>query len=88
MAVLVKISNPGINVETYDRVSSNLTAEMKKRAGFQVHYMYPQGESFVVHEIWDTHEQQEDWFDSVRANLPADAQPKIEVVELHNVIVR
>lgn len=88
MAVLVKISNPGITLETYDQIAAKLVPEMKKRAGFQVHYVFPEGEGFVVHEIWDKREQQEDWFESVRANLPGSAQPRIETVELHNLAVR
>ncbi len=87
MAVLVKISNPGITLETYDQIAARLIPEMKKRAGFHVHYVYPQGDGFVVHEIWDNREQQEDWFKSVRPNLPPSAQPRIEVIELHNLAV-
>ncbi len=88
MAVLVKISNPGISLGTYDQIAARLVPEMKKRTGFQVHYVFPQGDGFVVHEIWDKREQQEDWFKSVRPNLPADAEPQIEVVALHNLAVR
>lgn len=84
----MKISNPGITLETYDQIAAKLVPEMKKRAGFQVHYVYPEGEGFVVHEIWDKREQQEDWFESVRPNLPASAQPRIETIDLHNLAVR
>ncbi len=88
MAVLVKITNPGISLGTYDQIAAKLIPEMKKRTGFQAHFVYPQGDGFVVHEIWDTREQQEDWFDSVRPNLPSDARPQIDVIALHNVAVR
>ncbi|MBC5800561.1 MAG: hypothetical protein GIX03_16385 [Candidatus Eremiobacteraeota bacterium] len=88
MAVLVTITNPGISLETYDQIAARLIPDMKKRAGFQAHFVYPQGDGFVVHEIWDAREQQEAWFDSVRPNLPSDARPQIEVIELHNVVIR
>lgn len=88
MAVLVKITNPGITLATYDQIAVKLIPEMKKRAGFQAHFVYPQGDGFVVQEIWDAREQQADWFESVRGNLPSDARPHIEVIELHNVAIR
>ncbi|MDQ2908207.1 MAG: hypothetical protein M3R44_02530 [Candidatus Eremiobacteraeota bacterium] len=88
MAVLIKITNPGISLGMYDQISAKLIPEMKKRAGFQAHFVYPQGDGFVVNEIWDTRAQQEDWFDAVRANLPSDARPKIEAIELHNFAIR
>ncbi len=88
MAVLVKISNPGISLGTYDQIAAKLVPELDKETGFHVHYVYAQGDGFVVHEIWDKREQQENWYQSVRSNLPADADPRIEVVELHNLAVR
>ncbi len=76
MAVLVKITNPGISLGTYDEIAGKLIP------------VYAQGDGFVVHEIWDAREQQEDWFDSLRGSLPSDARPQIDVIELHNVAIR
>jgi hypothetical protein len=84
VAVLLKITNPGMSLQMYDQIAAKLIPELKKRAGFHAHFVYAQGDGFVVHEIWDTREQEEDWFESVRANLPPDARPHIEAIELHN----
>lgn len=89
MAVLVKITNRGGSLAMYDQVSSRLLPEVKRQAGFHIHVCYPIEDGFVVNEVWDSSEQHAAWFDgNVRPNLPPEAHPQIEVVELHNVATR
>lgn len=84
MAVLVRITNPGMSLQQYDQIAGKLIPELKKQAGFHSHLIYPQRDGLVVEEVWDTREQQENWFELVRANLPPDARPQMDFVELHN----
>ena len=89
MAVLVKITNRAASLAMYDQLSSRLLPEAKRQAGFQIHACYPLDDGFEVIEVWDTAEQHRAWYDgNVRPNIPPDAQPEIDVVELHNVATR
>ncbi len=89
MAVLVKIANRGASLAMYDQLSSRLLPEAKRQAGFHIHICYPVDDGFAVNEVWDTAEQHRAWYEgNIRPNLPPDAHPQIEVVELHNVATK
>ena len=86
MAVLVKILNRGMSLDTYDQIAPRLLPELKRQTGFHMHLCNSIEDGLVVREVWDTAEQQRAWFEGyVRPNIPPDARPEIEVVELHNV---
>ncbi len=86
MAVLVKILNRGMSLEKYDEIAPRLVPELKRQAGFHIHLCNATDDGLVVHEVWDSGEQQQAWFDRyVRPNIPPEARPEIEVVALHNV---
>jgi len=89
MAVLVKIINRGMSLDMYDEIAPRLIPELKRQTGFHMHLCNPIDDGLVVSEVWDSADQQQAWFDRyVRPNIPADARPEIEVVELHNVVAR
>ncbi|MFN2460489.1 MAG: hypothetical protein ABR591_07360 [Candidatus Velthaea sp.] len=86
MPVLVKITNRGLPIEMYDHVAAALIPQLKRQAGFHAHVCYPTADGFTVNELWDSAEQQTTWFErNVRPQLPPDAHPDIEVVELHSL---
>ena len=89
MAVLVKIRNRGMSLAMYDEMGVPLIAAIKQQAGFQLHLCYGDGDGLVVNEVWDTADQQQAWFDAyIRPNIPLDADPEFEVIELHNVAMK
>jgi hypothetical protein len=89
MAVLVKILNRGMSLEGYDQVGVPLIAAIKQQAGFQFHLCYASDDGLVIHEVWDTADQQRAWFDAhIRPNIPPDADTQFEVIELHNVATK
>lgn len=86
MAILVKILNRGMSLDTYDEIAPRLIPELKRQAGFHFHLCNPIDGGLVVTEVWDSAEQQQAWFEQyVRPNIPPEGRPEIEVVELHNV---
>ena len=86
MAVLVKILNRGMSLDMYDEIAPRLVPELKRQSGFHIHLCSSTGDGLVVQEVWDSAEQQQAWFERyVRPNIPPDARPEFEVVELHNV---
>ncbi len=89
MAVLVKITNASVDMAKYDAISSRLIPALKQQPGFHAHFAYGQDGNLVVQEIWDSRDQHTAWFEgSVRPNMPPEATPKIEVIELHNVATK
>lgn len=89
MAVLVKILNRGMSLDKYDEIAPRLIPELKRQAGFHVHLCNAIDGGLVVSEVWDSAEQQRAWFEQyVRPNIPPEGRPEIEVVELHNVVVK
>lgn len=86
MAVLVKITNRGASLAMYDQLAARLVPEVKRQAGFYLHYSYALDDGFAVNEVWDSREQHAAWFEgNVRPNMPPGADPQIEVVDLHSV---
>jgi hypothetical protein len=86
MAVLVKIHNRGMSLNTYDEIAPRLVPELKRQPGFHMHLCNSTDDGLVVQEVWDSAEQQREWFERyVRPNIPPEGRPEIEVVELHNV---
>jgi heme-degrading monooxygenase HmoA len=84
MAVLVKMTATGLDLATYDQMSSHLEPLMAKYPGFTMHVAYPVADGFIVEEIWASRAEFESWFnENVKPNLPHDIQP--EVIELHAV---
>jgi hypothetical protein len=85
MAVLVRMTVPGLDEATYDQISAHLTPIMEHQPGFTPHVAYPTPDGFYVGEIWDSQAQFETWFnENVKPNVPAQIQP--EVIELHAVV--
>jgi hypothetical protein len=84
MAVLVKMTAPGMDLGLYDQMSEHLEPLMQQYSGWVMHTAYPVANGFCVEEIWDSRGQFEAWFnENVKPNLPAEIQP--EVIELHAV---
>lgn len=91
MAVLVTITNRGMSLATYDQIAPGLVPVLKSQAGFHLHGVYgfdEDGGGIVVKEVWDSRDQHKAWFDGhVRPNIPPDAQPQVEYVELERSLV-
>jgi hypothetical protein len=88
MAVLVRNTAIGMDTAAYDQISAPLIELIKRQPGFVMHSAFPVPDGMMVGEIWETAEQHTRWFEeSVRPNLPPDAQVKHEVIELHNLVV-
>ncbi len=84
MAVLARMTVTGMDAATYDQVSTQLVALVKKQPGFMMHIAYPSPGGFSVGEIWESRDQYEKWFnENVKPNVPAEIQQ--EVIELHAV---
>jgi len=91
MAVLVKITNQGASLAMYDQIAPRLMLALKDQVGFHMHaaFVLEDGGGFGVHEVWDSRDQHEAWYDSyIRPNIPPDAQPQIAYVELHSLVTR
>jgi antibiotic biosynthesis monooxygenase (ABM) superfamily enzyme len=85
MAVLVRMTVAGMDAATYDQVSTQLVALVKKQPGFIMHVAYPSPGGFSVGEIWESKGQYETWFnENVKPNVPAEIQQ--EIIELHAVV--
>ncbi len=89
MAVLVKITNRGGSLAMYDQVAAQLVPELKRQAGFHAHFAQALDDGFAVHELWDSREQHEAWFEgNVRPKMPPGATPQVEVLELHSLATK
>ncbi len=87
MAVLVRISAPGMDQATYDQIAHGLHELMKMQPGFIFHIAYPTPGGFTVGEVWENQEQQETWFNEhVRPNLPAPDAMSTEYFQIHAVV--
>jgi hypothetical protein len=84
MAVLVRMTAPGMDAGTYDQVSAHLTDLIMKQPGFLFHVAYPNPGGFSVSEVWDSEGQFDTWFtENVQPNVPGIER---EVVPLHAVL--
>jgi heme-degrading monooxygenase HmoA len=85
MAVLVRSRVEGMDPSQYDKMAPPLIEKLKTQPGFVIHVSYEAGGSgFTVAEIWETKEQQDEWFEqNVKPNLPNAVEQ--EVIELHSV---
>jgi hypothetical protein len=71
MAVLVRITAPGMDQAAYDQGAPVLHELVKKQPGFIMHVAYPTPGGFSVGEVWESQAQQESWFNEhVTPNLP------------------
>jgi antibiotic biosynthesis monooxygenase (ABM) superfamily enzyme len=85
MTVLVRMTVAGMDEATYDQVSAELVALVRKQPGFIMHVAYPSPGGYSVGEIWESRGQYETWFNAnVKPNVPAEIQQ--EVIELHAVV--
>lgn len=85
MAVLVKITNPGVDAALYEQIKSAVEPGLKASAGFQMHIGRPAGTGWEVLELWDSAEQHDEWFkNNVEPNLPPGTST--EVFEVHAVV--
>jgi hypothetical protein len=84
MAVLVSMAAPGMDVATYDQVSTKLVDMVKRQPGFMMHVSYPINGGFAVGEVWNSEGEFNTWFtENVQPNVPAIQH---EVTELHSVV--
>jgi heme-degrading monooxygenase HmoA len=85
MAVLIRSRVAGMDPSKYDEISPPLIEKLKTQPGFVLHVSYEaSGSGFTVAEIWESQEQQAEWFEqNVKSNLPGDVEQ--EVIELHSV---
>ena len=84
MPVLVKMSVQGIDLPTYDQMSTHLRPLMKDHPGFTMHLAYPISGGFNIEEVWESQAQFEAWYsENIKPNVPADIQP--EIIELHAI---
>ena len=89
MAVLVRITAPGMDQAAYDQGAPVLHELVKKQPGFIMHVAYPTPGGFTVGEVWESQAQQESWFNEhVTPNLPAEivAASSTEYIQLHAVV--
>jgi hypothetical protein len=89
MAVLVRITAPGMDQAVYDQGAPVLHELVKKQPGFLMHVAYQTPGGFSVGEIWETQAQQESWFnEQVKPNLPPEivAAATTEYISLHAVV--
>jgi hypothetical protein len=85
MAILARMTIPGMDAATYDQVSAQLTAVIKAAPGFITHVAYPSPGGFSVGEIWASRGDYESFFnENVKPNVPVEIRQ--EVIELHAVI--
>jgi hypothetical protein len=84
MAVLVRMTAPGMDAAAYDQVSTQLVDLVKKQPGFMMHVAYPSPGGWSVGEVWESRGQFETWFnENVKPNVPGIQD---EVIELHAVV--
>jgi hypothetical protein len=89
MAVLVRITAPGMDQSGYDQAAPGLHELVKKQPGFIIHVAYPMPGGFTVGEVWESQAQQESWFNEhVTPSLPAEivAASSTEYIQLHAVV--
>ncbi len=87
MAVLVRITAPGIDAGMYDQMSPALHELMRKQPGFIMHVAYATPGGFTVGEVWENQAQQEKWFnENVKPNLPDPASMSTEYIQVHKVV--
>jgi heme-degrading monooxygenase HmoA len=85
MAVLFRHHVAGMDVATYDQVSSELIPQLKQQPGFVYHVAFADSDGLSVSEIWDSQEQHDRWFDEqVKPNVPADIT--VEAIDVHNIV--
>jgi hypothetical protein len=78
-----------MDAAAYDQAAPGLLDTLKKQPGFIMHVAYPIPGGFVVGEIWETQEQQEQWMtEFVRPNVPAEVNATAEVFQVHNLVQR
>jgi heme-degrading monooxygenase HmoA len=86
VAVFVRIKNTAVSLDLYDELAKQLVPALQSQPGFLYHFAYGENGALVVNEIWESREQQTAWFDGVvRPNLPPEADPQVDVIELHNL---
>ncbi len=89
MAVLVRITAPGMDQAAYDQGAPVLHELVKKQPGFIMHVAYQTPGGFSVGEVWESQAQQESWFNEhVKPNLPPEivAAASTEYFPLHAVV--
>ena len=89
MAVLITL-RPTIAPEGYDQVDAIVSRELPGQPGFISHAAQASGDGMVIHEVWESAEDQQRWFsEHIAPNLPEGMEPPApEVTELHNAIGR
>jgi heme-degrading monooxygenase HmoA len=87
MAVLARISAPGIDQAMYDQMAPGLHELLRKQPGFIMHVAYPTSDGFYVGEVWESQDQQVAWFNEhVKPNLPDPDAMSTEYIQLHAVV--
>jgi len=84
MSVFVRFHTPGFTEEMYQVVAAKGTDAIKAAHGFIAHYAFLEGDGLTVSEIWDSHAEQEAYFNEyVLPNLPQEI-PAAQVFEIFN----
>jgi heme-degrading monooxygenase HmoA len=85
MAMLYRHHVAGMDVATYDQVSSQLIPRLKEQPGFVYHVAFADSDGLTVSEIWESREQHDRWFDEqVKPNVPAEIT--VEAIDVHNIV--
>jgi heme-degrading monooxygenase HmoA len=87
MAVLVRMTAPGMTTEIYDKATEQLAPRVLGARGFVAHVAFVRDGEFHVSEIWDSQADFQDWYDNnVKPNVPG---VEVELTQdVHNVIVK
>ena len=91
MAILMRAEVPGMGQDLYDRMTEQVGETLRRAPGFVSHVGFPSAGGWTVIEVWET---QQDWDRFLQGTiLPAAQQvrtpePRIETIEVHNVVVR
>jgi heme-degrading monooxygenase HmoA len=88
MPIRMTNSTPGMSAEDYDRVMVDVAEPLRRSTGFISHSADVSSDGITVTEVWETHEQWQQWFDrSVRPHLPLNT-PEPTITDLHNALGR
>jgi heme-degrading monooxygenase HmoA len=85
MAVLFRHHAVGMDLATYDEVSSQLIPQLKQQPGFVYHVAFADSDGLTVSEIWESREQHDRWFnEQVKPNVPGEIA--VEAIDVHNIV--
>jgi hypothetical protein len=89
MAVMMISEVGGQTAQGYDAMLGQVQAALEAAEGFVMHTSHPTEAGWRVIEIWNSREDAGRFFAATIApNLPPAIRPKLEFVELHDVVQR